>query len=165
MAAGHHNEHSRPGIANASAVVRAYAKLAKVRLTLLVVATTAVGFMMAGGPQGDPATLVWTLLGTGLAAAGSMALNQVLEADRDARMERTRNRPLPAGDIGRPAAGIAGAVAAAVGLAVLIVAGERCDRVAGPRGGAPLHSRLHAAQAAHAAVHARRRGVRRDPRR
>jgi len=121
MAAAHHNEHGRTGIANASAVVRTYAKLAKVRLTLLVVATTAVGFMMAGGPQGDAATLVWTLLGTGLAAAGSMALNQVLEADRDARMERTRNRPLPVGDIGRPAAGIAGAVAAAVGLAVLIV--------------------------------------------
>jgi protoheme IX farnesyltransferase len=121
MAAAHHNEHSRPGIANASAVVRAYAKLAKVRLTLLVVATTAVGFMMAGGPQGDPPTLVWTLLGTGLAAAGSMALNQVLEADRDARMERTRNRPLPAGAIGRPAAAIAGAVAAALGLAALTV--------------------------------------------
>ena len=99
MAAAYRNGHRRKGIANASAVLRTYSQLAKVRLTLLVVATTAVGFMMAGGPQGDPTTLAWTLLGTGLAAAGSMALDQVLEADRDARMERTRNRPLPSGAV------------------------------------------------------------------
>ena len=121
MAAVHHNEQKRTGVATAGALLRAYAKLAKVRLTLLVVATTAVGFLMAGGLRGDPPTLVWTLLGTALAAAGSMALNQVLEADRDARMERTRRRPVPTGDVGRAAAAIAGAVAAALGLAVLTV--------------------------------------------
>ena len=121
MTATHYNEHDRTGIAKVSALMRAYAELAKVRLILLVVATTAVGFAMAGGPHGDTATFLWTLLGTGLAAAGSMALNQVLEADRDARMVRTRTRPLPAGNIGRPAAALSGAVAAALGLVVLTV--------------------------------------------
>jgi heme o synthase len=119
MLAAHHNGHSRTGVATASALLRSYAKLAKIRLTMLVVATTAVGFLMAGGLRGGAATLVWTLLGTALAAGGSMALNQVLETDRDARMERTRNRPLPAGDIGRSAAALAGACTAALGLAVL----------------------------------------------
>ena len=61
------------------------------------------------------------MLGTALAAAGSMALNQVLEADRDARMERTQKRPLPAGAIGRRAALVFGLVAASLGLAVLTV--------------------------------------------
>src|SRR5438067_546744 len=37
------------------------------------------------------------LIGTLLAAGGTLALNQYLERDVDARMERTRRRPLPAG--------------------------------------------------------------------
>jgi len=108
-------------VSGAAGLLRAFAGLAKVRLTLLVVTTAAVGFLMAGGPHGDAATFFWTVLGTALAAAGSMALNQVLEAGRDARMERTRNRPLPAGAIGRPAAVVSGVVAASLGLAVLSV--------------------------------------------
>lgn len=98
-----------------------YAELAKVRLIALVLVTTAVGFAMAdSGPLWD-ARFVWTMLGTALAAAGSMALNQWLETDRDALMERTRRRPLPAGLLSRRHALTFGAAAAAVGLAVLAV--------------------------------------------
>ena len=39
--------------------------------------------------------LLHTLLGTALAAAGTLALNQYMERDLDGRMERTRHRPLP----------------------------------------------------------------------
>lgn len=38
----------------------------------------------------------WLLLGTGLAGGASSALNAYAERDLDARMARTRNRPLPA---------------------------------------------------------------------
>jgi protoheme IX farnesyltransferase len=100
-------------------VLRAYAQLTKVRLTSLVVATTAVGYLMAGGPRPDATTLAWTLLGTALAAAGSMALNQVQEVARDARMERTKNRPLPAGAILRRHALVFGLATAVLGLALL----------------------------------------------
>jgi len=106
-------------VSRAANLLSACAGLAKVRLTSLVVATTVVGFLMAGGPHINAATLAWTVLGTALAAGGSMALNQVLEADRDARMERTKNRPLPAGAVGRRGALIFGLVAASLGLAVL----------------------------------------------
>jgi protoheme IX farnesyltransferase len=41
--------------------------------------------------------LLWTLLGSGLAAAGVIFLNQWMEAPQDARMERTRHRPIPSG--------------------------------------------------------------------
>ncbi|MCJ7442675.1 MAG: hypothetical protein MUO25_14015, partial [Thermoanaerobaculaceae bacterium] len=76
------HEVSRPPLASSVASeLRAYTQLTKVRLTSLVVATTVVGFLMAGGPRLDAETLAWTVLGTALAAAGSMTLNQVLEAD------------------------------------------------------------------------------------
>jgi protoheme IX farnesyltransferase len=50
------------------------------------------------------AVLFHTLLGTALIAGGTNALNQVAERDLDGLMHRTRNRPLPAGRLGAPAA-------------------------------------------------------------
>ncbi len=75
--------------------LQAYFELTKPRVTLLVLITTAVGFYM-----GSPASLSWirlalVLIGTALVAGGTSALNQYLELDIDARMRRTRNRPLP----------------------------------------------------------------------
>ncbi|HVN33220.1 MAG TPA: heme o synthase [Thermoanaerobaculaceae bacterium] len=119
MGGTHHDEHGRTGIGSVFALARALAELTKARLTLLVVATTAVGFLMAGGPRRGGAALAWTVLGTALAAAGSMALNQALEAVRDARMERTRNRPVPSGAIQRRTALSVGVLTASTGLAVL----------------------------------------------
>jgi protoheme IX farnesyltransferase len=122
MTVSHHNEHDRTGIATVSALVRSLAELTKARLTLLVVATAVVGFLMAGAPRQGAAALAWTVIGTALAAAGSMALNQVLEAKRDARMDRTRNRPVPSGAIGRRTALIFGTLTATAGLGALALA-------------------------------------------
>jgi protoheme IX farnesyltransferase len=74
-----------------------YFELGKPRVVSLVLVTTVVGYYL--GAAGTPATLplVHTLAGTALAAAGTLALNQYLERDLDARMERTRRRPLPDG--------------------------------------------------------------------
>jgi protoheme IX farnesyltransferase len=60
------------------------------------------------------------LLGTGLVAAGASALNMLLERETDARMLRTRTRPLPSGRL-RPGEALAfGAGLTAAGLGVLI---------------------------------------------
>lgn len=74
-----------------------YLILTKMRITVLVLVTTAAGFLLASGPDLDLALLGWTLLGTGLAASGAAALNQVIERDVDAKMRRTANRPIPSG--------------------------------------------------------------------
>ena len=74
-----------------------YLKLTKPRLTLLVVATTWTGFLIASRGRVDTLRLVWTLLGTGLLVGGAKALNDVLERSSDAKMLRTARRPLPAG--------------------------------------------------------------------
>jgi protoheme IX farnesyltransferase len=74
-----------------------YLELSKYRLSLLVLLTTAAGYVV-GSPSGmDWPGLAAVLLGTTLAAFGANALNQCMEADRDARMIRTRGRPLPSG--------------------------------------------------------------------
>lgn len=74
-----------------------FAVLTKARLSLMVVFTTAIGYVVgaAGRPIGWG--LLFAVLGTSLAAASAGALNQWMEADVDRLMERTRNRPLPAG--------------------------------------------------------------------
>lgn len=74
------------------------AELVKARLSLLVLTTTLVGFLLGQGR----APISWialaaTLVGTALSACGAAALNQWWERDVDALMRRTRTRPLPAG--------------------------------------------------------------------
>jgi protoheme IX farnesyltransferase len=119
MAAENRNARGHTSIGRVLAAARPWVELTKARLTLLVVATTAVGFVMAGGPRRGAVALAWTVLGTALAAAGSQALNQALEAGRDARMERTRHRPIPSAVIRRRTALVFGIVTAWVGLVVL----------------------------------------------
>jgi len=69
-------------------------------------------------------------LGTGLAAAGAMALNEWMELDEDSRMKRTQNRPLPTGKIRPNPAFWIGFFFCAAGLALLILTGsELCALV------------------------------------
>ncbi|MBE0541543.1 MAG: protoheme IX farnesyltransferase [Verrucomicrobia bacterium] len=74
-----------------------YADLIKARLTLLVLLTTLVGFYVGFRGAMDYALMFHTMLGTALVASGAAALNQLLEREHDAKMRRTRNRPLPSG--------------------------------------------------------------------
>lgn len=96
----------------------AYGELVKARLTLLVVFTTASGFLLAS-PGGDASTLIWTALGTFLSAAGAMALNQLWEVERDRMMPRTAKRPLVTGFFSRRHGLTVGLVAAASGVTLL----------------------------------------------
>lgn len=73
---------------------RDFVALAKPRLNMLVVASTLAGYAMADGDQLGIVRVSGLLLGTGLVAGGASAFNQVLERDLDARMRRTRLRPM-----------------------------------------------------------------------
>ena len=106
-------------ILRAPGLLRDYMELAKVRLSGMVVITTAVGFIVGSVGGVDWAKLGWTVLGTFLAAIGASAFNQAMEAGRDRKMERTRNRPVPAGRIGRGHASLFGLWASVIGVAIL----------------------------------------------
>lgn len=98
-----------------------YAVLTKARLSAMVVVTTAVGYLLASGSTLHWAGFLWTILGTALAAGGTAGLNQWIEQDRDARMERTRGRPLPSGALGRDECLFLSAGLVATGVAMLAV--------------------------------------------
>lgn len=102
-----------------------YLALTKPRIVALVLVTVAAGFYLGATDGVSAAMLAHTLLGTALVAGGTNALNQVSEADVDALMRRTRNRPIPAGRL-TPRAASAFAWAVGVGgvlyLALLVSA-------------------------------------------
>ena len=86
--------------------MRDYIDLTKPRITWLILMSTGIGYFF-----GRAATAGWagflehvgllrlfhTILGTGLIASGTAALNQWIEREADSRMRRTANRPLPSG--------------------------------------------------------------------
>jgi protoheme IX farnesyltransferase len=74
-----------------------FSELIKARLTTLVLLTTLVGFYAGSRGPMDLTLLLNAMLGTALVAAGASALNQFLEREFDAKMERTADRPLPSG--------------------------------------------------------------------
>jgi len=82
-----------------AATVRDYVSLTKPRIISLLLVTT-VATMFVADPAGPPlAVILWTMLGGYLAAGGAGAINHYLDRERDARMARTRGRPLVAGRI------------------------------------------------------------------
>jgi protoheme IX farnesyltransferase len=113
------------GAASRSALERAagFLELTKPRIVLLVLVTTLLGFVLANGrAPGGALLLVAALAGTALATGGANALNMCLERDADARMLRTRARPLPAGLIAPGSALAFGVVLASAGVLLLAAA-------------------------------------------
>lgn len=99
-----------------------YYELTKPRMNFLVVITTAVGFYMAARGNIQWPRLLHTLLGTLLTAAGASVLNQFIEREHDKRMDRTADRPLPAGRLHPLGALVFGALLGAAGTIHLALA-------------------------------------------
>ena len=77
-------------------ILRDYLSLSKPRIVLLLLFTALAGMFLASGGPPD-ATLTIVVLSAGaLASAGANALNHFLDRDIDARMRRTRDRPVAA---------------------------------------------------------------------
>jgi heme o synthase len=103
--------------------MREYIELTKPRITWLILMSTAIGYFF-GLPAGANwldflksvplLSLLHTIMGTGLIASGTAALNQWYEREADRHMRRTAARPLPSG---RLIAGRALAFGAALSVA------------------------------------------------
>ena len=93
--------------------MRDYIELTKPRITWLILMSTGIGYFF-----GLPGAANWwtflqsihllsllhTIVGTGLLASGTAALNQWYEREADSKMRRTANRPLPSGRLLAPRA-------------------------------------------------------------
>jgi heme o synthase len=93
--------------------------LTKPRVVLMVLVTTLIGYYVALSGPADWVRVVHLVIGTVLAAGGTLALNQYWERDIDARMERTRLRPLPDGRLMPLEALLFGSVITIVGVLYL----------------------------------------------
>jgi protoheme IX farnesyltransferase len=82
-----------------SARIADYLELTKPRIVLLELVTVIVGLYLASRGDFTGGLLAATAVGTTLVAASASILNQWLERERDERMRRTEDRPLPAGRV------------------------------------------------------------------
>ena len=105
-----------------SSRIAAFVTLTKPRIAVMVLLTVAVGYVLGARGASHPATMVFTLLGTGLVAAGASAWNQVIERERDGRMRRTAKRPLPAGLLQPLESALFASILAVAGIVILLVA-------------------------------------------
>ncbi len=102
-------------------LVADWMELGKVRLTAMVVITTGVGFILGSAGHIVWLTLLYTVVGTWMLAAGAAAINEILEINPDSRMNRTKNRPLPAHRMSLVSAWLFAGVAVITGATILLV--------------------------------------------
>ena len=102
--------------------MKPYIELTKPRITWLILASTAIGYYFGARGGWGFAELIHTLAGTGLIASGTAALNQWWEREADAKMDRTRHRPIPSGRVTPNRALAWGVLLAGAGFAELALA-------------------------------------------
>jgi protoheme IX farnesyltransferase len=103
--------------------MRDYIELTKPRITWLILMSTGIGYFF-GLPSHAWRDINWllllhTILGTGLIASGTAALNQWYERAADRKMRRTADRPLPSGRLSAGRALTFGIVLSLAGFAEL----------------------------------------------
>jgi heme o synthase len=91
-------EAGRPKVRLATRV-GSYIELTKPGIVRMVLITAGAGFFLAAGTGLSVVVLLHTLIGMGLVASGSCGLNEYVEHEADARMNRTSDRPIPSGRI------------------------------------------------------------------
>lgn len=86
-----------------------YLSLSKIRIAILVLLTTFIGYISADGPY-SLSVLLLLIIGVYFVSSGSFILNQAHESALDAKMNRTKNRPIPRGYISSFQASVMGAI-------------------------------------------------------
>ncbi|MFK5969620.1 MAG: heme o synthase [Candidatus Marithrix sp.] len=97
-----------------------YIELCKPKVVVLIVFTAIVGMLLSTQGALVWQTMIFAILGIGLAAASGAAINQLVERKIDAIMERTQSRPLPQGDLDDKKALIFALTIGTVGILILL---------------------------------------------
>jgi protoheme IX farnesyltransferase len=98
-----------------------YVTLTKPGITIMVAITAAVGYYVASRGGFDWKIFLHLMGGTLVSSAGAAAINMLMERKLDAKMDRTKSRPLAAGRMAPAEAAAFGAVFCTAGLAWLAV--------------------------------------------
>jgi protoheme IX farnesyltransferase len=101
-------------------VIKNFTEITKVRLSVSVVFSSVAGYLL-GCETIDFMVLLLLSIGGYCMVGASNVYNQMLEKDLDVLMDRTKNRPLPAGTMSMTTAGIIAVILTLIGLAVLYI--------------------------------------------
>lgn len=99
-------------------VIRNFTEITKLRLSVSVVFSSVAGYLL-GADSIDFFVLFLLCVGGYCMVGASNVFNQIIEKDLDALMERTKNRPLPAGHMTGRSAFILACILTVVGIIVL----------------------------------------------
>ena len=98
-----------------------FVEITKARLSISVVVSTIAGYLL-GFNESQPfqwLVLVLLIVGGYCMVGASNVFNQIIEIELDAKMDRTKNRPLPSGSISKQKAFILGCILTILGLIIL----------------------------------------------
>src|SRR5690606_35444332 len=101
-------------------VLTDFKEITKMRLAISVVFSSVAGYFL-GAEVIDFVTVLLLAIGGYLMVGASNAYNQIIEKDLDALMDRTKNRPIPAGRMSVGTAFIIASVFTILGLVVLYI--------------------------------------------
>jgi protoheme IX farnesyltransferase len=107
---------------NAWGLTKSYVQLTKPNVMSLLLFTTYAAMMMAAGGFPSPMLTFWTLLGGALASASSASINMYWDRDLDAKMSRTKLRPIPSGRIPAMNALVFGLILGVLAFVELLIA-------------------------------------------
>ncbi len=99
---------------------REYYELCKPKVVMLIIFTAVVGMLLAVPGALPLGKVIFATFGIGLAAASGAAINQLVEQRTDAIMARTRNRPLPQGELNTRNALIFALALCAISMVILV---------------------------------------------
>ena len=109
-----------PAAAAAALPWRDYLELTKPRVVLLMLLCAVVGMFLATPALPPAGVALAALLGIALVAGSAAAVNHIADARIDARMARTRNRPVAEGRVKPLPGAVFAAVLGVAGMAVLL---------------------------------------------
>ncbi|WP_378185692.1 heme o synthase [Aquimarina sp. W85] len=101
-------------------IVQDFKEITKMRLALSVVFSSVAGYLL-GVDTISWQTLVLLVIGGYFMVGASNAFNQIIERDLDAKMDRTKNRPIPSGRMSVRTAFVIATVFTILGITVLYI--------------------------------------------
>ncbi|WP_040249961.1 heme o synthase [Psychroserpens mesophilus] len=107
-----------------ASIISDFKEITKIRLSVSVVFSAIAGYLL-GAVEVDVYTLLLLAFGGYFMVGASNAYNQIIERDLDALMDRTKNRPVPAGRMSVRTAFIIATVFTIAGIATLYVINPR----------------------------------------
>lgn len=112
---------SQVKLPNARSSFQNFLALTKPRVTLLIVFTAVIGMFLATPGMVPLNILLAATLGIGMASGAAAAFNHLVEQSIDAKMARTRARPLPTGQLSSMQTLMFSSIMASIGLGILYV--------------------------------------------